>query len=385
MTKIRRKNSSEGKHLRQQANSYHHTQLRQASYQGNQKESLPTMAAPTTNLHFQTSPHKFSAFLLFTSSMLSLIPPSHGIHVSHAKQDNQGNRNRADENKLAALLEIHSLCKNPSLKSANKPPIRLDLHNQQSMPATCVSDLIAYQEPRTKACKEDLIVFNTFVETSRKNPETKQAILDARKNIKATIGHEAANIIANEEFTLEQMQKFLHYLDILESIDINLQTLNYSVALNAGNCGEHAAFNMFNIFKINKKFSTTTKMQLVEVSMDKKAINHVYLMINSDLNDVLITSDREKCDQILKSVQQGFICDSWNHGYVEEAAKNTNNFYRLGWDNLTIKTLTLDFDVCDLPQQAAQFIEQKATSLGLEHTVKNKMPSPQTYRNKMEL
>jgi len=134
----------------------------------------------------------------------------------------------------------------------------------------------------------------------------------------------------------------------IHTLKYNALAAKHSLAHQQGNCGEHSSVALLEILEhVMRTGKTIRKIQEVFV-MDSKSqnriIDHQFLLLNNDQDDIDIKNDKKAVKKYLNSIQRGKICDSWNKHY-HNFADDQSGFYKNGidYDHLEVKTISLDF------------------------------------------
>ena len=139
--------------------------------------------------------------------------------------------------------------------------------------------------------------------------------------------------------------------------------------LNGGRCGEINTNALMTLLKRKLQHGLEIKIQQVNFKSRANNDDHGYLLLDSNIEDIVITTNREKVNAALAKITAGKICDPWNHGNFQDFTKEKSGFYSsaAGWDDLEIKTHTLNFAKFNqLSSEAKRFICREMSAIGLD-------------------
>jgi hypothetical protein len=181
----------------------------------------------------------------------------------------------------------------------------------------------------------------------------------------AEIQKEAEKIV--KFLSQDQIRPFLAQIKNIKRLSHVKRLGELGYDLGSGFCGEHTSYNIYKILQICVANKRVVKLQRMTVK-HSQGTSHEYLLINSNGEDIDIKNDQKKVNAYLKKQQTGWICDSWNEGYFQEVAKNTNNLYSKG-DSLQVYTEPTPFDFSNLPPKAVKFFKKYLKKLELSNFV----------------
>lgn len=110
-----------------------------------------------------------------------------------------------------------------------------------------------------------------------------------------------------------------------------------------GACGEHTAIMILDILEQDLNQGTTTSIQEVifQTSQRKYLKDHTFLLLNSDVPDIVIENDAQAVSAHFSSANNGRVCDAWNR--VDTSLAESGTFYTNDegnvWDSVKVKSV----------------------------------------------
>src|SRR3990167_6208534 len=131
---------------------------RQKSQRNARWDRTPSCTNLTTDeLRFKTPMQQLIALMLLTYICMDYLPTAY----ASPKVDKSTKKNDKLDNEKLTYELINATCSEPAFATANKPNMRFDFFNGQTVPASCIKN---FQEatPLNKACLDDITTFNSF-------------------------------------------------------------------------------------------------------------------------------------------------------------------------------------------------------------------------------
>ncbi|PJE13402.1 hypothetical protein [Legionella sp.] len=279
-----------------------------------------------------------------------------------------------DDNKkpIKGSLNDKEDCEESSLATFNKPDIRLGAREGKLIPASCLegNNATCLIDQKTMSSFEiDVPKMNAvYAQILKKNTKWQASITLTLKKISATIISEEIKDI---------FHSWIREVTIFKSAYHSIQS---AYAAGGGTCDNHKDLALIKIFSQAIKFGLEVKVQVVIVFTDETQTSfktnigknhplngHTYLLIDSEIEDVMIKNDRAAVAKYLDAIKSGRIHDTWNKN-CREINSETSGFYHDAayWDTLYIQSVTLDFEgLKKLPIAAQRLLCQELASAGL--------------------
>lgn len=265
-------------------------------------------------------------------------------------------------------------CEESSLAIFNKPDIRLGAKEGKLIPASCLDgDQIT--------CLTDQKLMSSFVVDVPKMNAVYAQILkknaEWRASVESTLKKISARISSAEIKDIFHL--WIREVSVFKSAYHSVQS-----AYNAGGgtCDNHKDLSLIKIFSQAIKFGLEVKVQVVIVYTNETQTSfktnirnehplngHTYLLINSEIEDVIIKNDRAAVAKYLDlaRTKSGRFHDTWNKN-CRKISEDKSGFYQdaAHWDTIYIQSVTLDFEsLKKLPVVAQRFLCQELASAGL--------------------
>ncbi len=268
------------------------------------------------------------------------------------------------DSKLVIKEQIYrQICTDKSKMTYNKPNITVGFFNSDIYPKSCMSKV---KEP----CTLEL--------TKLKNFNYNHNHLQVRKisEQKALKWMEEAriqfmSIIKN--LNVKEKIIFNEYFSSLGILKLNYYAAKTSGEWSGGFCSEFTASSLISLLKMKLKYKLDMKIQTVSVSnrlsQSRYIRDHIYLLLDSNIDDIEIFNNSSLVEKALDKITQGKICDAWNKGYYIDFNKDDSGLYdhQAQWDTLQIETFNLKFSKLEqLPPIAQQFICKKLSEMNLD-------------------
>lgn len=303
--------------------------------------------------------------------MLMLIGGAYAVETANTvNASSRGNDKKPPKTertpKAKSILKQQSykaVCTDKAKETYNKPNITLGMQQGKMVPKACVI------KDKT-LCQDQTTVLNRFspdfsgLMKQRDDARIKyQGWLEGNRDALLKIQREQnpkQNIIFNNIMTTVSELKKGHF-----------NAINARQA-NAGNCGEHTYVALSALLNKKLQFGLDMKIQFVELMASQSTnniIDHAYLLLDSNIEDIAISNDAEKVKEAINKITKGKICDPWNHGYYANLKTDNSGFYKsdAGWDHLKLTTYSLNFsDFNQLSEKAQWHICKELTQMGLD-------------------
>jgi hypothetical protein len=277
-----------------------------------------------------------------------------------------------NENLSTEVMDIlKDKCTHKSFMTSNKPAIRMgiSLTDNNIYPVSCIKRDGSLNQDNLQCIKDNDLVVKFQDENKGEHEIHEKKVEQARSKINFNyIKNEMSKIIKSNRFSDSGLAKFLSYEARLHALYLAYTVANYSKYLTAGRCAEHTSSVAIKFFEHG--FQKMPKIQTVSITFEID--DHVFLLTNSDAQDIHIKNDPAKVKRILSRIKKGEICDPWNEGLFVEFSKNKNNLYTEdgGAHSLEIVTLTKKFDLSGLPQAASDFLRSELEKYNLSALIK---------------
>jgi len=296
--------------------------------------------------------------------------------VTEVKSQIANERHSPEKSKIHAYKEIAKICTNKELSPYNKPSdIRLGAMNGIFLPASCVTSKSSLR------CNKEAQSFKNF-----------------HFDFSATAARDREQVAKqvskwDDEF-FPRAKDIFHRLNSnhvsTPSEPYNKQSLIFKVVYDeiklligfyfnarlaqkneAGNCAEFTLVSLFELFKYQIENNFPLKMQIVRYSNseleqqsqltgdDNIFFDHQYLLIDSNVLDIEIRSDRRRATKFIQSIKEGKICDTWNSGHYSEFSADKTGLYNNNahWDTIIVDTFSFyPKNLEKIPAEARRFL-----------------------------
>lgn len=264
-----------------------------------------------------------------------------------------------DKNTPSKQQVYEHVCTDKSFRTFNKPNMTLGIQDKRIVPKACLTG-------EARVCKEHSVILDQFKPFFDTLSQARATVVAKQKNWVET----ALVGLSSPIMDRRQLVIFQGIMNTLSLINNHSLSALEAKRIGGGNCGESTSRSLMRLIHSNLRNKLDMKIQLVTMfaSKSKNTIkDHIYILLDSDINDVDIKGDVRKTGQIIRSITEGKICDPWNYGYFADLKSDESGFYKseAGWDSLSIKTVTLNFqDFNALPEEAQQHVRQKLSAIG---------------------
>lgn len=268
------------------------------------------------------------------------------------------------------------ICTSTEFVTTNKPNITIDYDRGELIPRACAVNNLKYTIDSLFECEKQKNILAQFkIDTPKR--KTNSLKLDGTRG-KTGVEHEKwlrasqeKAVAIRENLNLKQRYNFDVIMQGVTYLQGNYYSAIYMRKYNGGNCGEHLSDSLEKLLNFKMTYGLEMKIQVVHLGTSTPTApynDHAYLLLDSDVPDVIIRDDAKKVGCFLDSIKKGQICDQWNSGYFADLASDNNGLYRsyAQWDRLKIETISLDFAHFDkLTITAQRFICEQLSQIGL--------------------
>ncbi len=269
------------------------------------------------------------------------------------------------------------ICTRTEFVTYNKPNITIDYSKEgELLPQACIITNSKYTINNFFECEKQKNILARFKVDGPKRKANALNLNKVRHRIHVetekwlTEASEKA-ISIQENLSPKQLHDFNVVMQKVTYLKDHYYSAIYMRQYNGGNCGEHLADSLEKLLNFKITHGLEMKIQMVHLSTRTPAApygDHAYLLLDSDVPDVIIQNDAQKVGYFLNSIKKGHVCDQWNTGYFADLASDNNGLYRsyAQWDQLKIETISLDFTHFNqLPVTAQRFVCEQLSQMGL--------------------
>lgn len=271
---------------------------------------------------------------------------------------------------------VPSSCEsNRHLSTVNKPPIQLAARAGQLIPSACLHHT-------TPVCEQHLQLMRNFVvnvkEVNQVYHGLERELSNWEKSISATL-----NKLISQLTTSEEESVFAEWIQQIATLKKAHLSSMLTQEKGGGTCDQHKDVALTALFQQAMLSGEERTIQVVIVhssemqtsfTTDKKTQHplngHAFILIDSQMEDTIVRSDKIAVAQYLDAIKDGIIIDTWNN-YCEPVNNNSNSLYRsqAGWDDLLVFTVKLDFKTLQkLPPSAQRFFCRELSRMDLPLT-----------------
>lgn len=364
----------------QQRNKHHY---KQTPYDVN----LPDMSQQQEKSQHTVFPYRLIPSLSPTQlkGLLFLILLTSAYAINAADKMNpsiDAPRNKESEAKQQKIYEI---CSSTKFATYNKPNITIDYNRGKLIPRVCAENEFEYKidsacERECEKQKHTLAQFRADITKLKsdflKLEEIRNKVDMEYKKWRPEAQKEMVKI--QKDLSLKQQNIFNGIMQSIINLSGKYYLAIYMREYKGGNCDEHSSNSLEQLLNFKMTYGLKMRIQVVHLDKSKPTSpyrDHEYILIDSDVPDVNIKQDVNKVGHFLDSMKKGKICDPWNKGYFADLASDNNGLYRSDaqWDELTIKTISLNFaDFDKLTKTAQRFICKQLSQIGLSVEPKEK-------------
>lgn len=169
-------------------------------------------------------------------------------------------------------------------------------------------------------------------------------------------------------------------LSEIRSFHFSAQIIN---KIGYGTCGEQSQLTAIKILREAQRKGLDINIQKVrlESSTSKGLIrDHMFLLINANLENIVIKENSARTKELLESIQKtsGFICDPWHDGRLIKYNEDTSGFYHGNtvWNSVMLTTFHFDWKQLaklarTLPSSGATFFCKELSYMELDEEPEN--------------
>lgn len=248
----------------------------------------------------------------------------------------------------------HQVCTDKSKSSYNKPNISVGFFASDIYPKSCL----------TKKDEICLMEFNELKQFNH-NPEhlkVRQTSEQLALKWKAGQNYHFTTIV-NSLNTNKQKKLFADYFSSICILKLYYYAAETANKWSGGFCNEHASLSLMKLLQLKLQYRLNMKIQTISVSnyqsQSRYLRDHIYLLLDSNIEDVEIINDKILVKKTFDKITTGKICDSWNKGYYVNFTQDDSGLYddNAQWNTLRIETFNLKFAHFDeLTVTAQRFI-----------------------------
>ncbi len=312
---------------------------------------------------------------------LILLTSAHAINA--ANKMNPSINDTPNKESESIQQKIYEICSSVTFATYNKPNITIDYNRGELIPRACAEHEFKYKMDDACECEKQKNTLRQFRADITKRKADFLKLDKIREKVNAEYKKwrpEAQKEIAKiqKDHSLKQQTIFNGIIQNIIHLSGNYYLAIYMREYKGGNCGEHSSDSLEKLLNFKMTHGLKMRIQLVSLGKSKPTSpyrDHEYILIDSDVPDVNIQQDVKKVGHFLDSMKKGRICDQWNKGYFADLASDNNGLYRSDaqWDELTIKTISLNFAEFDkLTKTAQRFICKQLSQIGLSVEPKEK-------------
>jgi hypothetical protein len=265
-------------------------------------------------------------------------------------------------------------CEERSLAIFNKPDIRLGAKEGKLIPVSCLDgDRIS--------CLNDQKLMSSFVVDAPKMnavyAEIRKKNTEWQASIEPTVDKISARLRSDEIKDIFHL--WVREVSVFKGAYHSVQS---AYDASGGTCDNHKDLALIKIFSQAIKFGFEVKVQVVFVYTNETQTSfktnfkarhplngHTYLLINSEVEDVIIKNNREAVAKYLDLVnmKSGRVHDTWNKNCRKTNADKSGFYQKAAhWDTIYIQAVSLDFaSLKKLPITAQRFLCKELASAGL--------------------
>lgn len=306
---------------------------------------------------------------LISIIFILMLAGAHAHDMSSGIERARGARSlRREIDKDTLLREV---CTDTSLATLNKPDFQLAISAEgYEVPKSC---LLLNAEAQ---CMRDLDAWRQFTPNQEKMDRIYSQYMAAYQQWKQPFLQKWEILQPDRHSAKDETTSNIW------KIVSNLAFLSHSMSViqaeKGGNCADHAKVALGKLIQHRLTYGLDIRIHRVQLFSrpDSKTVDHMYLLLDSDMSEINIKNDAHAVKQYLGSISQGIICDTWNQVFGDFIT-DVNGFYHnryshhtKDWASLVIDDFSIDFTkLKDLSHQMKQFVCEQIAALGfhLEH------------------
>lgn len=274
----------------------------------------------------------------------------------------------------------YDVCTNSTLETHNKPNISLAVNQAgEIIPRSCMT-AGNKDNQNTILCAKEAVTLMKHIPKTRQVQSIRDTVNLHQEEWKKRCKRKWEKILESAHFTPEEETLVRQLWLRLVMLGERTQSAIYMQNQKGGYCGEHLDVALHTLLQKGYRYNLNMKIQMVHLGKSTLKTSskstdlldlrdHAFLLLDSDVTEVIIDGDQAAVARELSKIQKGKICDTWNRGYFQDYVTNENGFYtdKAGWDTLYIIDYSTDFSLlAKLPTAVKKIFCEQLAVLGYD-------------------